>query len=274
MDFEQKKRLTENEKNYHIENLKIVRTFSKELIIEMNDLVRSIVLFGSNTKDTLKKESDIDLMIVLDNVSVFVSDELREAYRIIVNKLNNKFANNKIHLMTVNLSDLWDMCRKGDPVMINVLRYGMPIFDRDLIEPMQYLLEIGKIRPTRESIYNYMARSKTLIEETDKHLENSVLDLYYALIDMVHATLMSQKVTPPSPKDMPKIFSKTFRNKPLGKYSNDIKEFYKISKEIEHKKKKVTGSELDKMKKKIVKIISEMDKFVEKELEKKSNLDL
>ena len=136
MDFQQKKRVSSREQNYHIENLRIARGFSKDLILEMKELVRSIVIFGSNTHDTLKKDSDIDIMIILDNISVFVSDELREAYKIITNSLCNRYSS-KIHLMTVNLSDFWDMARKGDPVFINILRFGMPIFDRDLVEPMQ-----------------------------------------------------------------------------------------------------------------------------------------
>ena len=89
MDFTQKKKLSANQEKYHIENLAIAREFSKELIKELKELVRSIVIFGSNTNNTLRKDSDIDLMIVLDNVSIFVTEELREAYHIIVKKLNS-----------------------------------------------------------------------------------------------------------------------------------------------------------------------------------------
>lgn len=270
MDFEQRKRVSGNEENYHIENMRIAREFSKGLIKEMKELVRSVVIFGSNTNDTLKKDSDIDLMIVLDNVSVFVSAELREAYKIIVGKLNQEVANDKIHLMTVNLSDLWDMARKGDPVVINVLRYGSPLFDRDLIEPLQYLLEIGRIKPTRESVRNYMARSETLLEETNRHLMEAMLDLYYSLVDMVHASLMVQKVLPPSPKDMPKIFKSTFKKTPLEKYGADIEELYNIAKEIEHRKyHEIRGSEYDRYHKRVSTIIKDLKAHNEKEIKRK-----
>lgn len=274
MDFKQKKPTDKNEENYHIENLKIAREFSKQLLQEMNELVRSIVIFGSNTNETLNKDSDIDMMIVLNNVSVFVTDELREAYRIITLNLNRKIANDKIHIMTTNLTDLWDMARKGDPVLINVLRFGTPIFDRDLVEPLKFLLEIGKIKPTRESIHNYMARSETLIEETHKHLQNSLLDLNFALIDMVHSTLMCKKITPPSPKEMPDIFAKAFKDDPLGKYSKDIKEMYDLAKQVEYEKVTITGAEVDKLKKKTQKIIGDLKKYINSELEKKDNMEL
>lgn len=274
MDFEQKKKIKNNEINYHLENLKITREFSKDLILEMKELVKSIVLFGSNTNDTLNKDSDIDLMIILDNISVFVSKELQEAYHIITQKIASKHPN-KLHIMTVNLSDFWDMARKGDPVFINILRYGLPIFDRDLVEPMQYLLEIGKIKPTREAANNYIARSQTLMEETTKHLQNSILDMYYSVIDIVHATLMTQKITPPSPKEMPKIFKSTFKGNSLERYSIIIDEFYKIAKQIEHGKANfINGKIYDELHKKAVVLVNDLTKFSQNEIKKSDIFDI
>lgn len=270
MDFEQKKRPKSNDVNYHLENLKLSRTFSKKLLEEMKELVRSIVIFGSNNNNTLNKDSDIDLMVVLDNISVFVTDELREAYRIIVNKLNQDIGKGKFHVMTINLSDLWDMSRKGDPILINVLRYGSPIFDRDLIEPLQYLLEIGKIRPSRESAYNYIARSETLLKETNNHIHEAVLDLYYSVIDIVHASLMVKGEMPPSPKEMPQLYAKVFKSdKTMVAFSKDIEEIYKVAKDIEHRRVIVNGANYDKYKKKSEKLVSTLKSFCQKEMKKK-----
>jgi len=269
MEFEQKNKRNLNEKNYHFENLKISRDFSKQLLLEMKDLVRSIVLFGSNSQNTAKKDSDIDIMIVLDNVSVFVTPELREAYTLITNNLSKKL-NNKLHIMTINLTDLWDMARKGDPVLINILRTGLPLFDRDLIEPLAYLLEIGKIKPSRETVYNYMQRSETLFNETNHHLEEAILDLYYSVVDMIHSTLIIQKIMPISPKEMPENFKKVFENNPkLLKNSLIIEEIYEVAKKIEHKEIDLTGNLYDKLKKKSSKLITELKKFNLEEMKKK-----
>lgn len=273
MEFEEKKRIQNNERNYHIENMGIAREFSKELIMEMKELVRSIVIFGSNTQNTLKEDSDIDLMVVLDNVSVYVTPQLREAYRVITTSLCEKLSD-KIHLMTVNLSDLWDMARKGDPVLINILRYGVPIFDRDLVEPLQYLLEIGRIKPTREAAYNYMSRSQTLLEETNKHLEEAMLDLYYSVIDITHSTLIVEKIVPPSPKDMPEIFQETFKNKRLEKYSTDIRDFYTLAKDIEYKRVKADGKMYDKYFKKAQKLVLELKTYNDEKLKNTNLFDL
>jgi predicted nucleotidyltransferase len=275
MDFKQEQPLPKNEHQYHMENLRATRTFTKKLLEEMNDLVRSVVLFGSNTQNTLNKDSDIDIMIVLNNVSVFVTPELKEAYQIITKRLTQDISD-KFHILTINLSDLWDMARKGDPILVNILRFGMPIFDRDLIEPMQYLLETGKIRPTKESIDNYSARASTLLEESNFHIKEALMDLYYAVIDQAHATLMIHNVLPPSPKEMPKIFRETFKDKKtLGKYSNDIEEFYTLSKELEHKSGTLsTGSYYDTMRKKAQRLISALHEYNSKELKNKTTFDL
>ncbi len=275
MDFKQRKRISNNEKNYHYENLRIARDFSKNLMKELNELVRSIVLFGSNTNDTLREDSDIDIMVVLDNVSIFVSEELREAYSIILNQLTSKYPN-KLHILTMNLSDLWDLARKGDPVLINILRFGMPIIDRDLITPIQYLLEIGKIRPTRESCYNYISRSETLLIETQKHLEEACLDLYYSVVDMVHATLISEGLMPPSPKEMPKIFKKKYSGTKFEKYSKDIEYFYKLFKDIEHHRnlEKIDGKLYDSAKKKAENLIGDLKEIIENNLKNKDIFEL
>ncbi len=253
--------------NYHIENLRAAREFSKILLKEMNELVRSIMLFGSNNYISANKNSDIDLMIVLDNVSVFVTDELREAYRIITKNIANNISD-KFHIMTVNLSDLWDMARKGDPVLINILRYGTPLFDRDLLEPMQYLLEIGKIKPTREAVYNYSARAQTLFDETDFHLREAIQNLYYSVVDIVHASLIVKKIIPPSPKDMPSIFKETFKDdKKLMKQYEVIEELYLLVKELEYGKKKIIkGAEYDILKNKVKILIEILKNFIDNKL--------
>ncbi len=275
MDFKQTKKINKNEKEYHIENLRIVREFSKQLITEFKSLVKSIVIFGSNTQNTLNKNSDIDVMIILDNVSVFVTDELREAYKIIINKISSEMPQ-KLHIMTVNFSDFWDMSRKGDPVLVNILRYGLPIYDTNLVEPMQYLLEIGKIKPSLETINNYTARSHTLLEETDKHLKEAILDLYYSIIDITHATLMINGKMPPSPKEMPKIFKQTFKKTTLEKHSKTIEEFYKIAKAIEHNETKtnIKGKTYDELKKKAENLIKTLTTHNKKEISKKTQFDL
>ncbi|MFP4401981.1 MAG: nucleotidyltransferase domain-containing protein [Candidatus Nanoarchaeia archaeon] len=265
MEFEEHKNISYNQKKYHSQNIHLAREFIKELVQEMRGVVKSCVLFGSNTHETLNKDSDIDIMIVLDNVSVYVTPELRESYQIIVQKIVSQVSP-KLHIMSMNLSDVWDMARKGDPLFINILRHGVPLYDTSLIEPMQYLLEIGKIRPTTESIMNFKARSEQLMNDYHTHLENCYYDLYYALVDGVHAMLMSVEVTPPSPKEMPHIIPNYFTSKKGQELSHTFLEIYNRMKEIEYRRGgRVTTQELEKTKKSVEKQLQ----FCYKEIDKK-----
>lgn len=266
MEFEQHKRKHLNQQKYHTQNIHFAREFVKEILVEMKELVKSCVLFGSNTHNTLKKDSDIDLLIILDNVSVYVSPELRESYQIISKKLTSQISD-KLHIMTLNLSDVWDMARKGDPLFINILRYGVPLFDRDIVEPMQYLLETGKIRPTTESVINFKARSQRLLEDCDKHLENCYFDLYYSLVDGVHALLMSHEITPPSPKEMSSIVANHFSTKKGKELSGVLVELYSRVKEIEYREGgKIQPKEIELARKKVEKVLyfcfEEIDKKI------------
>lgn len=275
MDFKQHKKIPLNEHNYHIENLHIARDFSKKIIEEFQDLIKAIVLFGSNAHDTTNKDSDIDIILVLDNVSVYVTEEMREAYKIITQQ-TIALTSQKIHLTTMNFSDLWDMARKADPVLVNILRHGVPIFDRNIVEPLQYLLEIGKIKPSRETIYNYLSRSQTLLEQVDDHYTTCILDLYYALVDGAHAVILTHNHTPTSPKEMPILFNKLFKNKPLAKNSKLIAELYDLVKKIEHKtlSKKISTSQIDGYSKRVTEAITQFSKHIEEELKKKDTLEL
>lgn len=258
----------QNLSKYSIENLKISREFSKEVLKEMNKIIRSIVLFGSSSKNMLKPTSDIDILIILNNITVFVTEELREAYRVVIESLREKISL-KLHILTINLSEFWDMSRNGDPLLINILRSGTIMFDRDLVEPMQYLLKIGKIKPTKETVFNYLSRSKTLFEENNKHLQNGILDMYYSIIDITHSCLIVKKIVPQSPEKIPEIFKKEFKGTKLEKYNKTIKEIYILAKQIEHSRNKnITANQYGILYNKTKNLIRDLEKFIEKNIDK------
>ncbi len=239
-----------NSENFHVKNLQIAREFSKKVILEMKEFIKAVVIFGSNSNndDSVSKNSDIDIMVVLDNISVFVADDIREAYHLVLKNIINN-SSSKIHVLNVNMSEFWDMSRNGDPLIINILRTGYPIFDRGIIEPMQYLLEMGKIKSTRESILNYSYRALKVIEKIDSHIELAVLDLYYSLIDISYAILMLKNIEVVSPKQIPDLMNEKFSDKKIKIHIKRIKDMYELAKEIEHKHKKITGEQFDLLKK-------------------------
>jgi len=273
MEFPEIEKKKKNEENYDYENLRIARDFSKMLIKEISSLVKSIVIFGSQASKNSNKNSDIDLLVIIDNTSVIITDELKEAYYAIVNEIIEEVSN-RLHITTMNLTDFWDLNRKGDPVIINILRTGYPLYDESLFEPAQILLELGKIRPTRETIFNYQYRAENLIDNNYKYLENGLKDLFYGVIDLAHCCLILNKILPESPKKIGERFKKAFKETKLEKYSKDLDEFYKLFKDIEYRNIKIDNKIYSKYYKKAEKIKKDLNKYINKEIKKKDIFEL
>ena len=261
MFFEQNVINNNNTQNYHKENIKLARDFVIKLHEEAKDLIRGVILFGSTTKNTLTSESDIDLLVLIDDVSLQITPELSEALRIINEKIIFNISE-RLHVHLLPLTKYWDHARQGDPVMMNILRDGVPLVDTGFIAPMQKLLGQGIIKPSKEAVENYLRASANLIIYADQKIIQSVLDLYWSAIDSVHAYFMSLHKVPNSPEmltkqmDQDKIFNKT--DKEL------IRTLYAYSKDIMHNKKHLLSSkEYEELRTKTIKLHNKIRKKIE-----------
>ena len=75
-----------NLKNYHADDLKIAYKFSSDISTELGNFLKGVVLFGSTARKTKQASGDIDLLVVLDDLTVNMSPDVVEAYRVIVQK--------------------------------------------------------------------------------------------------------------------------------------------------------------------------------------------
>jgi hypothetical protein len=166
----------------------------------------------------------------------------------------------------MKLTNFWEYVRNGDPLAVNMLRDGMPIYDVGVFEPMQMLLFQGRIRPTRESIYIYFARAPATLVNADWHVLQATLDLYWAVIDAAHAALMKVGEVPPSPSHMSgMIHEKLVKKKLTSKRAvNTMDFFYKLSKKITHRQvPRISGKEYDSYKAEAEGFVKEMRRVVE-----------
>jgi len=247
MKFDIKKKDSPVKGNYKKEDIDIAYDFAKKSYKEFGSFLKAIVLFGSAARRD-RKAGDIDILVVIDDVSVGISEDMAEAYRIIVEKLVNNISK-RLHITTLRFTNFWEYVRSGDPVGMNMLREGVPLIDSGFFEPMQHLLMQGRVRPSKEAVMVYLNRAKKTTHNSRWHLLQATLDLYWAVIDAAHAALMSQGGMPPSPADVAsELKIKLVDKKKLEKrYVTDMKFFYDISKKIVHGKlNRVTGKDYDK----------------------------
>jgi len=235
MKFEVKRIANPNLPQYKKHDIDIAYDFSKKVYHEFGNFIKAIVLFGSVTKPR-KKEGDIDVLIIIDDVTVKLTPEFVESYRVIVQRIV-LHTSPMIHVTTMKLTNFFEYAKVGDPIGINMLRDGVPLVDTGFFEPMQMLLKQGRIRPTKESIWTYYAMGPMTVQNSRWHIMQGCLDLYWAVIDVSHAALMKIGEIPPSPdhvSDMvvEKLIKKGYIPK---KYTHTVSAFYELSRKILHR---------------------------------------
>ena len=228
----------------------IAMDFAMKTYEKFDQMIKSIVLFGSSAKRIAVAGSDIDIIVIIDDVSVRWDEELIAWYREELGKLIVKNPYRKsLHINTVKLSTWWDDMMKGDPVVINVLRYGDALIDfGGFFSPLRVLLKEGKIRSTPESIYTLLQRAPGHMTRARQSMIAVVDGLYWTMVDSAHAALIAKGVQPASPEEVGDVLMKHFvKTKMLKrKYVKYYEELHSMAKNIAHGKVvRVKGKDLD-----------------------------
>jgi hypothetical protein len=236
MEFKVEKRANPNQNEYANDDIDIAYDFSKKAIKEFGVFIKSIAIFGSTVRVETKQHNDIDMLVIVDDLSVVMSPELVETYRVIMERIIAN-SSKKLHVTTLRMTNFWDYVRKGDPIGLNILRDGVALYDTNLFEPLRILLREGKISPSQETINVYMNKASASLFSSRNHILQATLDLYWAVIDISHAALMQEGVMPTSPSHVSVKLAETFCNKKHGlekHYPQMMEKFYKLSRAIIH----------------------------------------
>jgi len=268
MEFKIPTREHWNIKKYGQEEHNLTRKFSDVLLKETKGMLTSIVLFGSSArKEKTVHEKDIDVLLIVNDVSIIFTPEVSEAFKIIVEKTAGKISN-RFHINTLMLSSFWDYMRSGDPIGINMLRDGVPLYDSGVFEPAQQLLFQGRIRPSKEAIWVYYARAPNTIQNARWHVLQGVVDLYWAAIDSAHAALMRIGEIPPTPSHVPDMLNEKFVKAGFldKKYVEIMRNLHRTAKMVAHRElTSISGDSFDNFLKETEEFVKQMKKIIETE---------
>lgn len=216
----------------------IAMDFATKAYETFNKLIKSVVLFGSSVKQNMTAGSDIDIIVIIDDVAIVWDQELIVWYRTELDKLLKKNPYQKeLHINTIKLSTWWEDLMRGDPVVINVLRYGEAMIDfGGFFEPLKFLLLHGKIKSTPEAVYNCLQRAPTHFLRSRAAELNSIEGLYWAMVDSSHAALISAGISPASPEHIPADLKEIFVDKKMLniKYALWYRDLFVLHKRITH----------------------------------------
>ncbi|MFO8015492.1 MAG: nucleotidyltransferase domain-containing protein [Candidatus Woesearchaeota archaeon] len=264
MEFQFEPAPKQNKEKYSKEHIDIAYKFAEKAYKEFGSFIKTIALFGSAARKD-NPEGDIDILIVVDDLSINLTGEVVETYRLIQQRLINDISS-RLHVTTLKLTSFWEYLKAGDPIAINILRDGLSIIDTGFFEPVQALLRQGRIRPTPESVWSYFIRAPATLQNSRWHLLQATLDLYWAAIDAAHAALMRVGEIPPTPAHVADLIQdKLVKNKKTKqKYVTTMREIYNLAKKIMHREvKEIDGEEYMKHRKKVKEFVDEMRRIVE-----------
>jgi len=241
----------------------IAMDFATKVYEKFGKIIKSVILFGSTAKGTAEKHSDIDVIIIVDDATVQWDTELIGWYREELGKLimANPYTRS-LHINTVKLTTWWHDMIRGDPVIMNIIRWGEALIDfAGFFNPLKVLLVRGNIKSTPESIYMALQRAPIHMARSKAALLGAIEGLYWAMVDSSHAALIAAKKSPPSPEHVPILLRETFVDKGLldMKYVTWYRDLYLIAHRILHGDiTAIKGNEIDLWIKRTDEFIKEM----------------
>ncbi len=265
MEFKvEKKQPPQRSHGYTREDIDLAYKFSKIVLKEFGRFLRAVVLFGSKARNPQEPAADIDVLLIVDDVSYVLSKEVVEAYRLIVEKTVYAVST-RLHVTTLRFTSFWEYMRVGDPIGINILRDGFAMVDTGFFSPLQLLLHQGRIRPTKEAVISYYSRVPQTMHNSKWHVMQAVLDLYWAAIDAAHASLMKAGEMPQNPGRIAGLIDEKLV-KPghvHRKCAKIMEKLYGTSKKILHRDiREMSGKEYDRLLSDAGFFVSEMRKYL------------
>ena len=265
MKFDIARKEHPNLEKYKKEDLDTAYKFANNIYKELGSLIRAVVIFGSIARRAETEKSDIDILVIIDDLGINLTREVVEAYRVIIKKSIVQIST-RLHIITLRFTSFWDYIRNGDPIGINMLRDGVALIDTGFFDPLQALLKRGRIRPTQESIWTYYIRSPNTLHNSKWHILQATIDLYWAVIDASHAALMKLGEIPPTPEHVADLLEKKMVRKHLleEKYVTIMRNFYKLMKMVTHREiQEIKGEEFDRYYLEAEEFVNRIRKFIE-----------
>lgn len=219
--------------------------FTNEVRRQYGDLIKSVLVFGSIVRGEMKKGSDVDMWVILDDTATKSSEDLDKVQshlHLVAHELKD------LHVQTTNITEFWQWVKIGSPELVNFLRYGLAIYDTGFVKPVQRMLNMGMIPPSEEAIALKARASDIRYRKIKADIKSMIFELRYTAMDMIQAAVMCHYKAQPDFKGAVEYLEKFVKEKKLEKiYLENFKQLDSLWKSIDHKEiKEVTTDHLDK----------------------------
>ncbi len=200
------------------------------------------------------KEKEINMIFLIDDtleISKDKIDEMKLAASLISKKIFKKY---KITFVTQfqMLTDYWEAIKNGNPAIISEIRDGVSVYDPSgFFVPIKKLIQKGRVPGTKEAMKELIAHSPDELAKLKTQIKVDIISsMFDMIVDLSHALLIANGVSPPIPKKIPEYLRRHIVKKGILKNSDVEKIEYVIKfwKDVEHGRIKIddiTSNELD-----------------------------
>lgn len=209
----------------HKDNIKEMREKSKEsrmesaeefadkLVEKLGEKVKCVAVWGSVPKGEHGYDSDIDTLVILDDTKL-QKDVPQDARDKIKKKVTN-LAKETDERITIQyfpfLTEFWDSLRSGEPIAIEAVRNGEPVYDVGIFMPAKRLLERGKISGTRESVKKRLNMGAKGYKKAESTVRSSIPHkLEQAMANAGQGPIMLAGKQPPGKEKVPGVLEEMF----------------------------------------------------------------
>jgi len=218
------------------EEVQAVEEFKEKLLAALPGQVRDIILFGSKARGDGHPESDVDLLIVLENPTKEQTDIV---YDITFDILLDRGID--LSAITFSREEVMQKRELGTPLMRNVAEEGIIIMGEAIM--------VGEGKP-QEVARDFLDSAKRRLHSTTVLIEageyrDSVSRAYYAFLDAADGALAARRITPKSHAGTISLFGLHFIKAGLvdEKYSAWFKKIYKDRLEADYNRGRVFTEE-------------------------------
>lgn len=206
--------------------------FTNQIRKTYGDIIKSVLIFGSAATGDMKKTSDADIWVILDDTATKSSEDLervRMRIQLIATQLKD------LHIQTTGLTEFWGWMKKGSPELFNFLRFSLVIYDTGFVKPVQRMLKAGLLPPSEETVGIKSRSAEAHLKKVKLTIKALIFDLRYAATDACQSVVMYYYKTTPDQKHMAEELKKLVKEKKLEKeYIDKFIELNKLWKDIDH----------------------------------------
>ena len=203
-------------------------------IPESNGKIKAMWIYGSATRGEMKEGSDIDVMVIADDVSAkLTASDMEELWKL-MKKAESEAGKKGIVLhfqKPKTLTGWWDLLRSGEPWALTSMKDAVVVYDPSgFVEPIKRLLNAGRLSATQERAFELVARARAKKDSIKKAQLAIMSDMLLAMVESAQAVLMYMGKPPPSPEGISRELKKLAKKGMIDeKHAMFYSSFFKLA---------------------------------------------